>query len=166
MLSAVEIDWAQALGPGIFSTTDLLPDVIASLNASELAQRRFREIARIAGLVFNGFPGASKSAKQLQASSSLFFEVFRKHDAGNLLLTQSQQEVLRDELDVQRLGATLEQLQTKTLQWQRIQRATPFAFPLVVERLRESITSEKLSDRIARMVADLEKAANAAGRAP
>ena len=128
-----------------------------------MAQRRFREIARIAGLVFNGFPGASKSAKQLQASSSLFFEVFRKHDAGNLLLAQSQQEVLRDELDVQRLGITLEQLQSKTLQWQPIERATPFAFPLVVERLRESITSEKLADRVARMVADLEKAANAPG---
>ncbi len=163
MLSAVEINWAQAFGPEIFSTQDLLPDVIASLNASELAQRRFREIARIAGLVFNGFPGASKSAKQLQASSSLFFEVFRKHDAGNLLLTQSQQEVLRDELDVQRLGTTLDQLQTKTLQWQAIERATPFAFALVVERLRESVTSEKLGDRIARMVADLEKAANAPG---
>jgi ATP-dependent helicase Lhr and Lhr-like helicase len=164
MLSAVEINWAQAFGPEIFSTADLLPDVIASLNASELAQRRFREIARIAGLVFNGFPGVSKSAKQLQASSSLFFEVFRKHDAGNLLLAQSQQEVLRDELDVQRLGTTLNQLQTKTLKWQAIERATPFAFPLVVERLRESVTSEKLADRIARMVADLEKAANAPAR--
>ena len=164
MLSAVEIDWAKAVTPDIFSAQDLLPDVIASLNASELAQRRFREIARISGLVFNGFPGASKSAKQLQASSSLFFEVFRKYDAGNLLLTQSQQEVLRDELDVARLASTLAQLQTKTLQWQPIERATPFAFPLVVERLRESVTSEKLADRIARMVADLEKAANTPGR--
>ena len=165
MLSAVEIDWAQAFGPDIFSRQDLLPDVLASLNASELAQRRFREIARISGLVFNGFPGASKSAKQLQASSSLFFEVFRNYDAGNLLLAQSQQEVLRDELDVDRLASTLAQLKTRTLQWQTIQRATPLAFPLVVERLRESVTSEKLSDRIARMVADLEKAANAPGRA-
>ncbi len=164
MLSAVEINWPLAFGPDIFSTQDLLPDVIASLNASELAQRRFREIARISGLVFNGFPGASKSAKQLQASSSLFFEVFRKYDAGNLLLTQSQQEVLRDELDLDRLAATLAQLQTRTLQRQPIERATPFAFPLVVERLRESVTSEKLSDRIARMVADLDKAANAPGR--
>jgi ATP-dependent helicase Lhr and Lhr-like helicase len=166
LLSAVQIDWAQALGPDIFSSHDVLADVIASLNASELAQRRFREIARIAGLVFNGFPGASKSAKQLQASSSLFFEVFRKYDADNLLLAQSQQEVLRDELDVERLRETLARLQEKTLQLQAIERATPFAFPLVVERLRESVTSEKLADRIARMVADLEKAANAPGRAP
>ena len=165
MLSAVEIDWAQAFSLDIFSTQDLLLDVIGSLNATELAQRQFREIARISGLVFNGFPGASKSAKQLQASSSLFFEVFRKYDAGNLLLTQSQQEVLRDELEVDRLASTLAQLQTKTLRWQAVERATPFAFPLVVERLRESVTSEKLSDRIARMVADLEKAANAPSRA-
>ena len=163
MLSAVEIDWAKLVSPEIFSTQNLLSDVIASLNASELAQRRFREIARIAGLVFNGFAGASKSAKQLQASSSLFFDVFRKYDAGNLLLVQAQQEVLRDELEVERLSATLAHLQGLAMQWQPLQRPSPFAFPLVVERLRESVTSEKLSDRIARMVADLEKAANAPG---
>ena len=164
MLSAVEIDWAKLVSPEIFSTQNLLSDVVASLNASELAQRRFREIARIAGLVFNGFAGASKSAKQLQASSSLFFDVFRKYDAGNLLLVQAQQEVLRDELEVERLSATLAHLQGLAIQWQPLQRPSPFAFPLVVERLRESVTSEKLSDRIARMVADLEKAANAPGR--
>ena len=158
MLSAVEVNWPLALEPEIFSTQHLLPDVIASLNASELAQRKFREIARIAGLVFNGFPGGSKSAKQLQASSSLFFEVFRKYDADNLLLTQSHQEVLRDELDVDRLDSMLRQMQTRTLRWQAIKRATPFAFPLVVERLRESVTSEKLAERISRMVADIEKA--------
>ena len=165
MLSPIAIDWPLVVAREIFSTQNLLLDVVASLNASELAQRKFREISRIAGLVFNGFPGASKSAKQLQASSSLFYQVFLKYDAGNLLLTQSQQEVLRDELEIDRLASLLLQLQTKTLQWQAIQRATPFAFPLVVERLRESITSEKLSDRIARMVNDLEKAANVPGRA-
>ena len=42
-------------------------DVLASLNARELAQRRFREIARVSGLVFQGYPGAHKSARQLQA---------------------------------------------------------------------------------------------------
>lgn len=165
MLSAVEIDWEQVVNPELFSTDDLLPDVIASLNASELAQRRFREIARISGLVFNGFPGTSKSAKQLQASSSLFFEVFRKYDAGNLLLTQAQREVLRDELELERLTATLVHLQSQCLTWQPLTRASPFSFPLLVERLRESVTTEKLSDRIARMVAQLEKAANAPGNA-
>ncbi|MFH7479390.1 DNA ligase-associated DEXH box helicase, partial [Pseudomonas syringae pv. tagetis] len=77
LLSASEIDWAQALLAELFSETDLLADIIAILNAGELALRRFLEIARISRLVFSGFHGAAKSNLQLQASSWLFFEVFK-----------------------------------------------------------------------------------------
>lgn len=159
LLSATEIDWKGCFSAELFSIEHLLQDVIASLNAGELAQRRFREIARISGLVFAGFPGASKSAKQLQASSSLFYDVFRRFDPNNLLLTQAEQEVLRQELDIDRLSETLLKLQNKDLDLRLIKRPTPFAFPLLVERFRESLSSEKLADRISRMVADLEKAA-------
>ena len=163
LLSATKMDWVQRLAPEMFSTDDLLEDVLGSLNASELAQRRFREIARISGLVFSGYPGAPKSTRQVQASSSLFYDVFRKYDPDNLLLTQSQEEVLRQELDVERLHTTLLGMKSKTLQWQQIKRPTPFAFPLMVERFRESSSWEKLSDRIVCMVAELEKAAGAGG---
>ncbi|MEO5862726.1 MAG: ligase-associated DNA damage response DEXH box helicase [Burkholderiales bacterium] len=166
LLSVTEIEWERSLSAEMFSIEHLLQDVVGSLNATALAQRRFREIARISGLVFAGFPGMPKSARQLQASSSLFYDVFSKYDPGNLLLTQSQQEVLSQELDVRRLSETLLQLQNKRLHLQHIKRPTPFAFPLLVERFRESSSSEKLADRIARIVADLEKAAGAGGYEP
>jgi len=38
-------------------------------------------------------------------------------------------------------------------------RATPFGFPLMVERFRGKVSTEKLADRVARMVRELEKAA-------
>lgn len=166
LLSATPVDWEASLNKDILSTDNLLEDVIGSLNAGELAQRRFREIARISGLIFAGFPGANKSAKQIQASSSLFFDVFRKYDPSNLLLIQAQNEVLQQELEIGRLFDTLQNLQRKKLQLVPIKRPTPFAFPLLVERLRESLSSEKLADRIARMVADLEKAAGAGSYTP
>ncbi|MFT8042526.1 hypothetical protein ACMYM3_22635, partial [Salmonella enterica subsp. enterica serovar Brandenburg] len=72
-------------------------------------------MARIAGLVFSGYPGAQKSARQLQASSGLFFDVFRQYDPGNLLLTQAEEEVLRQELEVERLQQTLQRLQQRRL---------------------------------------------------
>ncbi|MDG6400030.1 ligase-associated DNA damage response DEXH box helicase [Pseudomonas quasicaspiana] len=159
LLSATEVDWQAELRPELFSEEHLMKDIMASLNAGELALRRFREIARIAGLVFSGYPGAPKSNRQLQASSGLFFEVFKQYDAGNLLLTQAQEEVLRQELDVARLEHTLQRINQRTLDVHLIKRATPMAFPLLVERMRESLSSEKLADRIARMVRDLEKAA-------
>lgn len=137
----------------------LLEDVLASLNAAELSQRRFREIARIAGLLFQGYPGQRKSNRQLQASSSLFYEVFRKHDPGNLLLTQAQREVLEQELELGRLRDTLAELGGRALSWHAVPRATPFGFPLMVERFREKLSTEKLSDRVARMVRELENAA-------
>ena len=143
----------------LFSEDRLLEDVLASLNAAELAQRRFREIARISGLLFQGYPHQKKSSRQLQASSSLFYEVFRKHDANNLLLTQAQREVLEQELELSRLRETLAEMRSRTLAFHQVPRATPFAFPLMVERFREKLSTEKLSDRVARMVRELENAA-------
>lgn len=144
----------------LFSEAHLLEDVLASLNATELSQRRFREIARIAGLVSQGYPGQHKSARQLQASSALFFEVFRKHDAGNLLLTQSQREVLEQELELERLRSTLAELRARTMTLVQLERPTPFALPLMVERFREKLSTEKLADRVARMLRELEGAAD------
>ncbi|RUQ46185.1 hypothetical protein D8M30_14885, partial [Corynebacterium pseudodiphtheriticum] len=103
LLSATPLDWPGLLCPALLSPQNLLADVAASLNAGELALRRFREIARIAGLVFAGYPGAPKSTRQVQASSGLFFEVFKQYDPQNLLLSQAGEEVLRDELDIHRL---------------------------------------------------------------
>ena len=167
LLAAEAVDWARAFegesgaDVGLFSTERLLEDVLESLNATQLSQQRFREVARIAGLVFQGYPGRPKSNRQVQASSSLFFEVFRKHDAGNLLLTQAQREVMEQELELTRLRETLEELHARHVAFREIKRATPFGFALMVERFREMVTTEKLSDRVARMVRELEKAAAA-----
>jgi ATP-dependent Lhr-like helicase len=165
LLSAEPVDWktifnaATGASVALLGTDRLLEDVLESLNATQLSQQRFREVARIAGLVFQGYPGQPKSARQVQASSSLFFEVFRKHDAGNLLLTQAQREVLEQELELTRLRDTLIELHGRAIAFRDVKRATPFGFALMVERFREKVTTEKLSDRVARMVRELEKAA-------
>jgi ATP-dependent Lhr-like helicase len=136
---------------------DLLHDVLASLNSSELARRRFREIARVAGLVFSGYPGAPKSTRQLQASSSLFYEVFRQYDPKNRLLGQAEAEVLAQELDLRRLRAALLRMQGQRIELMTLRAPSPFALALMVERFREQVTTEKLADRLARYVAEAER---------
>jgi ATP-dependent Lhr-like helicase len=170
LLSAREIAWGERL-PGLLATPDapdaLLAEVLASLNATEMSRRRFREIARIAGLIFQSHPGERQSSRQLQASASLFFDVFRKYDPGNLLLGQAERELLRQELDVAQLAAALRRMHWQRLAAVTLARPSPLAFPLLVERFREKLTNESLTDRIARMVADLEGRAggNAVGTA-
>jgi len=162
LLSPVDIDWMGAWRSrkdALLGDTHLLDDVLASLNAGELALRRFREVARISGLVFQGFPGAPRSMKQVQASSGLFFEVFRKHDAGNRLLAQAEREVLEQELELERLRRALARMRGQRVAYRLLNRPTPFAFPLMVERLREQVTTEKLSARVERMLSELERAA-------
>ena len=161
LLSSADIAWLPQFRPGspLLADDELLEHVLASLNAGELAGRRFREIARVAGLVFTGFPGQPKSARQLQASSSLIYEVLRKYDPANLLLGQADREVLEQELDLARLRSALAKMRAQKVVLHELSRPTPFAFPLMIERLREALTTEKLADRIARMVAELERAA-------
>jgi len=157
LVSADEFDLAPVTSKEVFSAVNLLADVLASLNSTELAQRRFREIARVAGLVFSGYPGQPKSTRQPQASSGLFFEVFRKYDRGNLLLTQAQKEVLSQELEISRLRATLNRLLRKTLQFVQLRHPSPMSFPLMVERFREQLTTEQLSTRLDRILRDMER---------
>ena len=163
LLSELEVDWPTLLPTVLAANQDhLLHEVLASLNASELARRRFREIARVAGLIFQSYPGEQRSGKQLQASSSLFFEVFRKYDPDNRLLAQAEQELLSQELEIGRLGASLARMASQRLVLQKPDRPTPFAFPLMVERFREKLSNESVADRIARMVSQLEAAAGGA----
>jgi ATP-dependent Lhr-like helicase len=160
LLSAMPVDMSPLLDQSLFDEGDLLHDVLASLNSSELARRRFREIARVAGLIFTGYPGAPKSTRQLQASSALFYEVFRKYDAGNLLLNQAQSEVLSQELDIHRLAASLARMRRQRIDAVKLAAPSPFALPMMVERFREKLTTEKLKDRLARIVKDAERAAD------
>lgn len=159
LLSARPFDWQALIDEGLFSPDHLEHDILASLNASELSARRFREIARVSGLIFQGHPGQQKSARQLQASSGLFYEVFRKHDRTNLLLAQADQEVMLQELELKRMRAALERMNESRLALTHPKKPTPFAFPLIVARLREKVSTEKLADRVERMLAELEKAA-------
>ena len=169
LLCADAVDWPTLLPQVLeapLNDESLMEEVLASLNASELAQRRFREIARVSGLIFQSHPGEARSSKQLQASSSLFWEVFRKYDPGNKLLQQAESELLQQELDITRLHHALVRMASQTLVVKALERPTPFAFPLLVERLREKLSNEQLADRIARMVAQLEKAAGSSSNAP
>ena len=165
LLSALPVSAAPLCDASLFSADALLHDVLASLNSTELARRRFREIARVAGLVFTGFPGQPKSTRQLQASSSLFFDVFSKYDATNKLLTQAQTEVLGQELDIRRLSASLERMRGQRIEFVELKVPSPFALPLMVERFREKLSTEKLKDRLERMLKDMERAADAAADA-
>jgi ATP-dependent Lhr-like helicase len=153
LLAAVAVPIEEALAAGLLSPLNLADDIPASLNAAEMARRQFREIARIAGLTFTGYPGSNKTARQMQASSGLLFDVFVKYDSGNLLLEQAHREVLERNLERSRLGHTLERLSRGRVRLIDIERPSPFSFPILVDRNRHRLSSEKLADRIRRMTA-------------
>ncbi len=162
VLSATERDWGRelpALIDASLSLEDLMRQTLASLNASELTRRRFRDIARIAGLTPAAHPGARRTARQLQASSGLFYDVFRKYDPGHALIRQAEREVLEAELDVRLLDLHLRRMADKTLVVKSLKRCSPLAFPLMVEGFREKLTNEAFSARVERMAAALERAA-------
>ncbi len=164
LLSPEEAPLSQALREGLFDTVGLQDDIHGSLNAVEMARRQFRDIARVAGLLFEGYPGQKKGARQLQASSGLFYDVFRNYDPGHLLLQQADREVLEKQLEQTRLYHALERLKKANVLIAEPPRPTPLAFPILVDRLRETVSSESFSSRVEKMSLMLEKEAEKADR--
>jgi ATP-dependent Lhr-like helicase len=135
-----------------FSIDNLLEDIQHSLNANEMARRRFRDIAHIGGLVFTGYPGQQVKNKHLQASTSLLFDVFSEYEPDNLLVRQAYNEALAFQLEEFRLRMALQRIATQSIVLKTIERPTPFAFPIMVDSLgRERFTTETLEERIAKM---------------
>jgi ATP-dependent Lhr-like helicase len=140
----------------LLAAADVERDILSGVNAAELGRRQFREIARVAGLVFQGYPGQPQSNRHLQASSGLLWDVFTEYDPHNRLLAQATREVLERQLEAPRLMAALARMRGDRVVMTTPTRPTPFAFALMVEMFRELLTTEALEARVARMVADLE----------
>lgn len=162
LVSASRIDLDEASWRALLSPENLGDDLIACINASQIARRHFREIARVAGLLVASLPGArartgrGPSARQMQASSELFFDVFEQFDPGNMLLDQARREALSGQLEFVRLQHALERIRGWTVSVQRPARLTPLAFPLWADSMRQQLSSENWEDRVQRMLKQLE----------
>ena len=135
----------------LFSPENLFEDIQRSVNSTEMAKRKFRDIATIGGLIFQGMPGERKKARHLQASASLLFNVFNEYEPHNLLLRQSYNEVFAQQMEETRLRDMLNRIQHSKIILTFPQQYTPFCFPIKVDSMREDLSSEKLEDRIRKM---------------
>jgi ATP-dependent Lhr-like helicase len=151
LLSDQRIPLQEFIDADLFSTELLEQDILAGINAGEMAKRKFRDIAAIAGLVFKGYPGQKIKDRHLQNSSQLIYQVFESYEPDNLLLRQALDEVVHQQLEYTRTRAALERMQQQKIIITSPNKPTPLAFPIMVDRLREQMSSEALIDRIEKM---------------
>jgi len=160
LLCSAPIDLDEQGWRDLLSSDELLDDLLACLNTNQLARSRFRDIARVAGLVFPGYPGMGKTARQLQASSDLFFDVFHDFDPENLLLDQARREVLSEQLEFRRVRGAMEAAARRRIALIPTERLSPLAFPIYAERLRtQYFTTEKWHERVERLASEMEREA-------
>jgi ATP-dependent Lhr-like helicase len=161
LLSEDPIAIEEAIAESLFTPEGLEEDIAGSVNAAELSRRQFRGIARVAGLTFQGYPGQGKTARQVQATSGLIYDVLARLDPGNLLVEQARLEAMEVGLEAGRLRTTLGRMAASRTVLIRLERPSPLAFPLIADRIRGSaVSSEKLLDRIRKMQQKLEKSAS------
>jgi len=151
LLSDQPIPIEEALDSDILNTRDLRNDILKSVNAIELAKRRFRDIASISGLIFKGYPGAPVKDRHLQSSSQLIFNVFTDYEPDNTLLLQAYEEAIEFQLEEGRLRQALERIEKQETVIVEIKKPSPFCFPILVDRLRQRMSNESLEDRIKKM---------------
>ena len=155
LLSDQEIPIEEALGNALFDSTGLSQDIYASVNISEMAKRKFRDIATIAGLVFNGYPGKPVKTRHMQATSQLFFSVYEENEQHNLLLQQAYDEVMTFQMEQVRMIDALNRMERQEIKIMDMEKFSPFSFPILTERFREKFSNEKLEDRIKKMLDQL-----------
>ena len=158
LLSDQAFDQEAFFDNDLFSLDFLLDDLEKSINVSEMARRRFRDIAVIAGLVFQGFPNKPIKAKHLQSGAQLFFDVFKDYEPDNLLYQQAIEETFDHGMERGRMTQVFENIEKQTIIWRECKQPTPFSFPLITDRIRSKISSERVEDRIKKMYLQLEKA--------
>lgn len=157
LLSDQYLDIQVILDNNLFSPEYLYDDLYKSLNSTELAHRKFRDIAVISGMVFQGYPNKVIKTKHLQSNSQLLFDVFRDFEPDNLLYLQAYRETFEHQLEEGRLRKALERINSQEIIWNKCIKATPFSFPIITDGLRAKLSSEKLADRIKKMTLQLEK---------
>jgi ATP-dependent Lhr-like helicase len=157
LLSDQDIPVEEAAIQELFSLENLSADIAGSINTTEMARRKFRDIAGIAGLVFQGYPGKQVKAKHLQANSGLFFKVFQDYEKDNLLLRQAYEEVYDFQLEIVRMRQAFERISKHAVIVRHPAQLTPFAFPIFAEVFREQFSNESLEDRMNKIKAQLEK---------
>ncbi len=157
LLSDQEIDVESILTKQLFSSKNLIEDIQSSINAVEMAKRKFRDIAIISGLVFTGFPGKQKKERHLQSSAQLLFGVFQDYEPNNILFKQTYEEVMTFQLEEARMRQALDRIQNQYIVIVKPDRPTPFSFPFIIDSLREKLSSESLEDRIRKMTLELVK---------
>jgi ATP-dependent Lhr-like helicase len=155
LLSDQEVEIEKAIKEGLLSIEHLSEDIQQSVNMTEMARKRFRDIAGIAGLVFQGFPGKKVKTKHLQANSGLFFKVFEEYEYDNLLLREAYDEVFDFQLDYNRLFEALNRIANQDVLIKYPENLTPFAFPIFAESFRERFSNESLEDRLNKIIAQL-----------
>jgi len=151
LLSDVDIPIEEVLAEDLFTMENLKEDILTSINESEMAKRKFRDIASIAGLVFQGYPGKPITNRHLQATSGILYGVFKEYDPENLLLAQAQAESLTMQMEHDRLIEAVKRINNQKIILKYTNRFTPFAFPIMVDRLRATLSSESLEDRVIKM---------------
>lgn len=156
LLSDQDIPIEESVIEELFSLENLSADIAGSINTTEMARRKFRDIAGIAGLVFQGYPGKQVKAKHLQANSGLFFKVFHDYEKDNLLLRQAYEEVYDFQLEIVRMRQAFERISTHRIIIRKPDSLTPFAFPIFAEIFREKFSNESLEDRMNKIKAQIE----------
>lgn len=141
----------------ILSRENLMTDVISSINSAEMARRKFRDIAVISGMVIQNYAGKQRSNKSLQSSAGLIFKVLEDYDPNHFLVRQAYTEVFNAQLQEQRLVEAFKRIEKSKIILKFANTFTPLSFPIKVDSLRQTLSSEGLDVRIQKLIQQAKK---------
>ena len=137
---------------------DMLGDDLEDwLQESALMKATFRNCAIISGLIERRFPGKEKSGRQVTVSTSLIYDVLRRHEPGHVLLRAARADAATGLLDIGRLGEMLARVKGR-ITHAALDQVSPLAVPVMLEIGRVPVFGEGreaiLAEAEERLIAD------------
>ena len=138
------------IGVVFLDPQNLSKDLEQAIHTVEMDRRQFRDVARIAGLIHQGFPVPASQLDSCKYPVNFFLKFFAATTRRDLLLKQTRREVLSSALDWNRMERALQQISHQQWSIVDLQHLSPFAFPLWAESWRRHVSSESWTDRMQR----------------
>jgi ATP-dependent Lhr-like helicase len=139
--------------PLLFAPENFLTELDESLSRSALLKYHFRSAAQTGLMVYRNYFGESKSARKMQWSAEVIFNVLAQYEPDHVLLREARRDTMHTFLDAPAAAAFLDDLQAqrRPIRLRPVTEVPPLSFGMYATKIKEALLVEDPRETLERL---------------